>query len=66
MLGMCKSQEGGLRMSLYSEWKMGLLDDYEYSALCKREDREDRDRNPGLFEDTDESETFDDDEIDEF
>ena len=53
-------------MSLYGEYICGLIDDYEYTALCRREEREDRDRNGYLFDDWDESEEFEDDDIDEF
>ena len=46
-------------MSLYGDYKAGLLDESEYTRLCRQEAREDYD--------FDESEDFfDDDEIDEF
>lgn len=48
-------------MSLYGEFKAGLLDDYEYTALCKREALEDMDR-----DEWDDEEEFEDDDIDEF
>lgn len=47
-------------MSLWSDWKAGLLEDSEYTALCNIEDRKDRDRSY-----VDEEE-FEDDDIDEF
>lgn len=49
-------------MSLYGEYKAGLIDDYLYSALARREELEQRD----MEDDFDESEEFIDDEIDEF
>ena len=54
-------------MSIYSDWKAGLLTDDEYAALFKREYLEDLDRERrGEFDDWDESEDFEDDDIDEF
>lgn len=52
-------------MSLYGEYKAGLIDDYLYSALARREEMEQRD-NEFDDEEFDESEEFIDDEIDEF
>lgn len=51
-------------MSLYGEYKAGLIDDYLYSALARREEMEQRDNE--FDDDFDESEEFIDDEIDEF
>ena len=57
-------------MSLYGEWKAGLLTDSEYTAACKREALEEEDRikreQTGYYDDWDEEEEFWDDEIDEF
>lgn len=51
-------------MSLYGEFKAGLIDDYLYSALARREELEQRDQdNDDEFESED---YFEDDEIDEF
>ena len=44
-------------MSLYGEFKAGLIDDWEYTRLCNQEAAEDMDESEDYFED---------DEIDEF
>lgn len=50
-------------MSLWSDWKAGLLEDSEYTAMCRREELEDRDRR---FREWNDDEEFKDDDIDEF
>ena len=51
-------------MSLYGEYKAGLIDDYLYSALARREELEQRDMD---YDDEFESEDFfEDDEIIKF
>ena len=49
-------------MSLWSDYKAGLLTESEYTAMCRREYLEDLDRG----DDCEEEEAFEDDEIDEF
>lgn len=48
-------------MSLWSDYKAGLLTESEYTAMCRREYLEDMDRG----DEWDEEETFEDDDIDE-
>ena len=59
-------------MSLYGEWKAGLLTDSEYTSACKREAMEDEDRlrreRTGYYDEDDykelyEWDLFDDDEL---
>ena len=50
-------------MSLYGEFKAGLIDDYLYSALARREELEARDMADDDFESED---YFEDDEIIQF
>ena len=51
-------------MSLYGEYKAGLIDDYLYSALARREELELRDMNDE--EEFESEDFFDDDDINEF
>ena len=48
-------------MSLWSDYKAGLLTESEYTAMCRREYLEDMDRG----DEWDEEDAFEDDDIDE-
>lgn len=53
-------------MSLYSDWKFGVITDAEYSVGCRKEEALDNDKTPDTEEDFESEDFFEDDELDEF
>lgn len=53
-------------MSLYSDWKFGVITDAEYSVGCRKEEALDNEKAFDTDDDFDESEVFIDDDVDEF